>query len=71
MPSNNDNYSFLLWTRRPYHRRNFIDTRAQKMVSHTEVRIVESVFAHDHHWEEQNTLSSPNYIIIHKSSRSG
>ena len=49
MPSNNDNYSFLLWTRRPYHRRNFIDTRAQKMVSHTEVRIVESVFAHDHH----------------------
>jgi len=51
-----------------------IDTRAQKMVSHTAVRITESVFLHDQHWEEQNTLSSPvhhNCIVIHKSTKSG
>jgi len=34
------------------------DTRAHKMVSHTAERITESVFVHDQHWEEQNTLSS-------------
>jgi len=35
------------------------DTRAQKVVSYTSARITESVFARDQHWEEQNTLSSP------------
>jgi len=34
------------------------DTRAQKVVSYTPARITETVFAHDQHWEEQNTLSS-------------
>jgi len=35
------------------------DTRAPKVVSYTSARITETVFAHDQHWEEQNTLSSP------------
>ena len=32
------------------------DTRAQKMVGNAVVRITESVFPHDQHWEEQNTV---------------
>jgi len=35
------------------------DTRAQKVVSYTSAHITETVFAHDQHWEEQSTLSSP------------
>jgi len=35
------------------------DTRAQKVVSHTSADITETVFAHDQHWEEQSSLSSP------------
>jgi len=35
------------------------DTRAQKVVSYTSVHITETVFAHDQHWEEQSSLSSP------------
>jgi len=35
------------------------DTRAQKVVSYTSAHITETVFTHDQHWEEQNTLSSP------------
>jgi len=35
------------------------DTRAQKVVSYTSVHIKETVFAHDQHWEEQSSLSSP------------
>ena len=35
------------------------DTRAQKVVSCTSAHITETVLAHDQHWEEQNSLSSP------------
>jgi len=35
------------------------DTRAQKVVSYTSAHITETVFAHDQHWEEQISLSSP------------
>jgi len=35
------------------------DTRAQKVVSYTSAHITDTVFAHDQHWEEQSTLSSP------------
>jgi len=35
------------------------DTRAQKVVSYTSAHITEAVFAHDQHWEEQSSLSSP------------
>ena len=35
------------------------DTRAQNVVSYTSAHITETVFAHDQHWEEQNTLSFP------------
>jgi len=35
------------------------DTRAQKVVSYTSAHITEMVFAHDQHWEEQSTLSTP------------
>jgi len=34
------------------------DKRAQK-VSYTSAHITETVFAHDQHWEEQSSLSSP------------
>ena len=35
------------------------DTRAQKVVSYTSAHVTETVFAHDQHWEEQSSLSSP------------
>jgi len=35
------------------------DTRAQKLASYTSAHITETVLAHDQHWEEQSTLSSP------------
>jgi len=35
------------------------ETRAQKVVSCTSAHITETVFAHDQHWEEQSSLSSP------------
>jgi len=35
------------------------DTRAQKLASYTSAHITETVFAHEQHCEEQNTLSSP------------
>jgi len=35
------------------------DTRTQKVVSYTSAHITETVFAHDQHWEEQSSLSSP------------
>jgi len=35
------------------------DTRAQKVVSCTSAHITETVLAHDQHWEEQSSLSSP------------
>jgi len=38
---------------------NITDTRAQKVVSYTSAHITKTVFAHDQHWEEQNTLFSP------------
>jgi len=56
------------------------NTRAQKVVSHTVVRITESVFAHDQPWEEQNTLTAlltfcmlglytlHTHFLLHKSN---
>ena len=35
------------------------DTRAQKVVGYTSPHITETVFAHDQHWEDQSSLSSP------------
>jgi len=35
------------------------DTRSQKVVSYTSSHFTETVFAHDQHWEEQSSLSSP------------
>jgi len=35
------------------------DTRAQKVISYTSAHITQTVFAHDQHWEEQSSLSSP------------
>jgi len=35
------------------------DTRAQKVVTYTLVHIAETVLAHDQHWEEQSSFSSP------------
>ena len=35
------------------------DTRAQKVYSSTSAHITETVSAHDQHWEEQSSLSSP------------
>jgi len=35
------------------------DTRAQKVVSYTSAHITKTVFAHDQHWEEQSSWSSP------------
>jgi len=43
---NNNNNSFLVWTRGPYHRRSHRHKNT-KMVSYTSARITESVFAHD------------------------
>ena len=35
------------------------DTRTQKVVSYTAAHITETVLAHDQHWEEHSSLSSP------------
>ena len=35
------------------------DTRAQKVASYTTAHITETVFAHDQHFEEQSTSTSP------------
>jgi len=35
------------------------DTRAQKVFTCTSAHIAKTMFAHDQHWEEQSTLSSP------------
>ena len=35
------------------------DTRSQKVVSYTYAHSTKTVFAHDQHWEEQSSLSSP------------
>jgi len=35
------------------------DTRTRKVVSCTSAHITETVLAHDQHWEEQSSLSSP------------
>jgi len=35
------------------------DTRAQKVARYTSAYITVMVFAHDQHWEEQSSLSSP------------
>ena len=52
--NNNNNNDILLRTHGPYHRH-----KAQKVVSYTSAHITETVFAHDQHWEEQSSLSSP------------
>ena len=43
------------------------DTRAQKVYSCTSAHITETVLAHDQHWEEQSTLSSPQ--LYHHSQK--
>jgi len=35
------------------------ETRAQKLIGYTSAHVTETMFAHDHHWEEQSSLSSP------------
>jgi len=35
------------------------DTRAQEVYSCTSALITETMLAHDQHWEEQSSLSSP------------
>ena len=35
------------------------DTRTQKVVSYTSAHITETVLAHEQHWEEHRSLSSP------------
>ena len=35
------------------------DTRTQKVVSYTSAHITETVLAHDQHWVEHSSLSSP------------
>jgi len=42
------------------------DTGAQKVFSCTSAYITEMVFAHDQHWEEQSSLSSPQ---LHRHSK--
>jgi len=46
------------------------DTRAQKVVSYTSAQITETVFAHDQHWEEQSSLSSPQLWYRHLQEHS-
>jgi len=48
----------IVYCRLVVHTDAIIDTRAQKMISHT-VGHYKIDFAHDQHGEEQNTLSSP------------
>jgi len=48
------NNNILLRTHGPY------QTQEHKnLASYTSTHITETVFAHDQHWEEQSTLSSP------------
>jgi len=42
------------------------DTRAQKVFFCTSAHITEAVFAHDQHWEEESSLSSPQ---LHRHSQ--
>jgi len=41
------------------------DTRAQKVFRCTSAHITETVLAHDQHWEEQSSLSSPRQLYRH------
>ena len=41
-------------------------TRTQKVVSYTSAHITETVLAHDQHWEEHSSLSSPQ---LHRHSQ--
>ena len=36
------------------------DTRTQKVGSYTSAHITETVLAHDQHWDEHSSLSSPH-----------
>jgi len=45
------------------------DTGAQKVFSCTSAYITEMVFAHDQHWEEQSSLSSPQLYRHSKKYR--
>ena len=46
------------------------DTRAQKVFCCTSAHITETVLAHDQHWEEQSSLSSPQlYRHSHKAQK--
>jgi len=44
------------------------DTRAQNVVSYASAHITETVFAHDQHWEEHSSLSSPQ-LYRHSQKR--
>jgi len=52
--NNNNNNDILLRTHV-----HITDTRAQNVFSCTSAHITETVLAHDQHWEEQSSLSSP------------
>ena len=52
--NNNNNNDILLRTHV-----HITDTRAQNVFSCTSPHITETVLAHDQHWEEQSSLSSP------------
>jgi len=41
------------------------DTEAQNVVSYTSAHITETVLAHDQHYEEQSSLSSPQQLYRH------
>jgi len=43
------------------------DNRAQKVFCCTSAHITETVLVHDHHWEEQSSLSSPQ--LYHHSQK--
>jgi len=55
----------LVYFRLVVHTDAIIDTRAQKIVSHTVAQ-----FAHDHE-EEQNTYHHHNCVVVHKTTKKG
>jgi len=45
------------------------DTRTKKVVSYTSAYITETVLAHDQHWEEHSSSSSPQLYRHSKKHR--
>jgi len=54
-----------LRTHGPYHRHK----STKSVASYTSAHITETVFAHDQHWEEQSTLSSPQLYHLSQEHR--